>query len=183
MEGFDLNIGKKLHDLRKKKDYSLSELEELSGVSKSMLGQIERGESNPTVKTLWKIAKSLNVSFSFFVEDKSSVISKISPSNVVPIIEKENMYRVYPLVPFQEKKGFEIYLTEIEPGHSYKSEPHSIGVEEYVLVLKGVLEIVVGDNKLVAQKGEIIYFEADCIHTYNNKTESMVKTYNIIYYS
>lgn len=183
MDDINLNIGKKLNSLRKKKGYSLSKLEEISGVSKSMLGQIERGESNPTVKILWKIAKSLNVSFSFFVEEDNSMMAKISSINVVPIIEEENKYRVYPLISFDERKAFEIYMIEIEAGYNYKSEPHSAGVEEYVMLIQGSLEISVDENKLVATKGEIIHFKGDCTHTYYNKSNSITKAYVLVHYS
>ncbi|RKD30017.1 helix-turn-helix domain-containing protein [Thermohalobacter berrensis] len=183
MDNFNLKIGKKLNHLRKKKGYSLSELEEISGISKSMLGQIERGESNPTIKTLWKIAKSLNVNFSFFIDEDTSTIGKITPESIVPIKEKENMYRVYPLVPFNKDKGFEIYMIEIEPGYSYKTGPHNIGVEEYAIVSEGILEVTVDDEKITAKEGEIIYFKADKTHIYCNKSNCMLKAYVLIYYS
>lgn len=56
-----------LRTLRHQRGWSLSRLAEISGVSKAMLGQIERNESSPTVATLWKIATGLNVPFSMFI--------------------------------------------------------------------------------------------------------------------
>ena len=66
MEYLNSLIGKKLKEIRSAKRLSLEEVTKLTGVSKAMLGQIERGISNPTVSTLWKIATGLKVSFSFF---------------------------------------------------------------------------------------------------------------------
>lgn len=183
MEDFNLNIDKRLAELRKKKGYTLSQLEELSGVSKSMLGQIERGESNPTVKTLWKIAKSLNVSFSFFVEENKQTMSKVSKTDVTPVLEAENMYRVYPLLPYTEKRGFEIYLTEMEAGYQHNSEAHSNGVEEYVMPVDGCLEITAADKRLTAGQGEMIHFKADCEHSYYNQTDHLIKIYLILFYN
>ncbi len=66
MENLTLVIGNKLKNIRNSRNLSLDDVAELTGVSKAMLGQIERGKSNPTVSTLWKISTGLRVSFSSF---------------------------------------------------------------------------------------------------------------------
>ena len=69
MEDLNLIIGNRLKTIRNNRNLSLSEVSEITGVSKAMLGQIERGQSNPTVSTLWKIANGLKVSFSMFIDE------------------------------------------------------------------------------------------------------------------
>ena len=66
----DMNtvISDNLRSLRQSLHLSLSEVSERTGVSKSMLGQIERNESSPTISTLWKIATGLQVSFTSLME-------------------------------------------------------------------------------------------------------------------
>jgi Predicted transcriptional regulators len=59
----DQLIAQNLKRLREERKLSLDRVAELTGVSKSMLGQIERGDSSPTVATVWKIANGLKVSF------------------------------------------------------------------------------------------------------------------------
>lgn len=56
MDAMSSRISENLRQIRKEKKLSLDSMAEQTGVSKSMLGQIERGESSPTVATLWKIA-------------------------------------------------------------------------------------------------------------------------------
>ena len=84
------NIGKNLNNVRKRRRLSLDKVAELTGVSKAMLGQIERGESTPTVNVLWKIATGLKVSFSSLLanreEDKETLL--IHHSEVTPIVEE-----------------------------------------------------------------------------------------------
>ena len=63
MENLTLVIGNKLKNIRNSRNLSLDDVAELTGVSKAMLGQIERGKSNPTVSTLWKISTRLMVLF------------------------------------------------------------------------------------------------------------------------
>ena len=63
MEDLTLLVAENLKRIREEKRLSLDKLAELTGVSKSMLGQIEHGESSPTVATVWKISNGLKVSF------------------------------------------------------------------------------------------------------------------------
>ena len=67
------SIAQHLQSVRKGRGLSLDKTAKLTGVSKAMLGQIERGESSPTIATLWKIATGLECSFSSFL----SVLSLI----------------------------------------------------------------------------------------------------------
>ena len=68
-----------LKALRQARGWSLSKLAEETGVSKAMLGQIERNESSPTVSTLWKIATGLNVPFSAFITPESEPQAVFDP--------------------------------------------------------------------------------------------------------
>ncbi len=68
MGSMDLKIGEKLKSIRMARTLSLDDTAVLTGVSKPMLGQIERGQSVPTVTTLWKIATGLKTPLSAFLE-------------------------------------------------------------------------------------------------------------------
>jgi transcriptional regulator with XRE-family HTH domain len=182
MDDINLSIGIKLRQLRRKRNLSLSDLEKMTGVSKSMLGQIERNESNPTVNTMWKIAKGLDVSFSYFIEEDREKVSIISRENIRPLVEGDGKYRVYPLFTFDQEKKFEIYNIEVEPHYGYESEAHSRGVEEYVVVSKGVLEMIVNDNIYKIKEGDAIFFAADRVHTYRNSSDSLVKAQVLVNY-
>ena len=61
-------ISNNLRQLRKDRAWSLTQAAEQTGVSKAMLGQIEREESSPTIATLWRIAKGFKVSMSSLIE-------------------------------------------------------------------------------------------------------------------
>ena len=63
MEDITLLVSQNLKKIRDEKKLSLDKLAELTGVSKSMLAQIERGESSPTIAVVWKIANGLKISF------------------------------------------------------------------------------------------------------------------------
>lgn len=175
-------IGQRLKQIRKSKGFSLDQVAELTGVSKPMLGQIERAGSNPTVSTLWKIAEGLNVPFSSFIEEKSPNIKLVAEADISPIIEDEERYEVYPIFPTEDGKPFEIYSVKLLPGCSYQSNPHPIGVEEYLWVTEGELSLDCLGQTYTLKKSEGIRFRADVVHQYRNPTNKMTTLLMVIHY-
>lgn len=175
-------IGKNLKDIRIKRNLSLDDVAKLTGVSKAMLGQIERGESNPTVSTLWKIATGLKVSFSSFIDEEDENFSIIDQDNITPIIEDNNRMKLYPIFPFDAKKGFEIFTIELEPNCNHISTPHDNGVEEYIIVTEGKIELCINDRSFILHKGNSIKFNGNKAHSYKNTTHTKSVFQNIIMY-
>ncbi|SMC26372.1 transcriptional regulator, XRE family with cupin sensor [Clostridium acidisoli DSM 12555] len=182
MKNLNLIIGNKLKDIRNKRNLSLDEMAKLTGVSKAMLGQIERGQSNPTVSTLWKIATGLKVSFSLFIDENQDDLKTIYQNNITPILEDNGKMRLYPIFPFDANKGFEIFTIELEPGCDHISVPHNDGVEEYIIVTEGQIEININDKKFILQKGNSMKFMANKPHTYKNTSQYISVFQNIILY-
>ena len=87
MTQLDKNIAFNLKRIRKSKNMSLDMLAERTGVSKSMLGQIERGVSNPTVSTIGKIVDGLKVPFEQLIYDRQEFM-------VMPSLEEAPVFRV-----------------------------------------------------------------------------------------
>lgn len=74
-------INEKLKKFRKERGLSLRALAEKSGISKSTLNDIETGKSNPSVETLAKIAKALDIKISdFFRAENDSIDDSELPS-------------------------------------------------------------------------------------------------------
>lgn len=76
---------------------------ELTGVSKTMIGQIERGESTPTITTLWKIANGLKVSFSELIYAPQPEIKVVRKEDAQVLTEDDGRYRVYTTFPFDDR--------------------------------------------------------------------------------
>jgi transcriptional regulator with XRE-family HTH domain len=179
MEEIHKSIGKNIHRIRKERNLSLDKVAEITGVSKAMLGQIERGVSNPTVTTLWKIANGFHVSFSSLMEGEKSTVSVIDVAKISPLKEEKGKYLVYPLFPFESNKQFEIFSIHLEPGCRHESEAHYKGVEEYVIVSQGTLEVTIDQKSYVVDQGNAIHFVADRPHIYSNLASSPTQ-YNIL---
>ncbi|KGA97372.1 XRE family transcriptional regulator [Alkalihalobacillus alcalophilus ATCC 27647 = CGMCC 1.3604] len=161
-------IGSRLRKIRHLKELSLEELADLTGVSKPMLGKIERGESNPTVTTLWKIAKGINIPFSFFIEEEQADVTIVRRESVKSLSDQRGGYDVYPLFPKQSFKPFEIYSVLIKSGCVHVAEGHTKGVEEYIVVEKGEIKVTVLKNEYVLKAGDALHFKAETEHVYEN---------------
>lgn len=183
MHNINIAIGNNLNKCRKGKGLSLDKTAELTGVSKGMLGQIERGETNPSVSTLWKIANGLHVSFTALleVEPVESVI--IKKEDIRPLTEDDDKYKAFPVFPFDFNTRFETFLIDLEAGCIHQSEAHERGVEEYIHVSKGEFELGIAGGRYRLSEGDSIKFLADKAHEYRNPSNAPVTLYIIIHYS
>ena len=127
-------IGENLRRMREERNLSYDQLADYTGVSKSMLRNIELGNSSPTVATMWKIANGLRVSFSALLRKTVSNVQVRQFKAEEPLIEANNHYRIFPLVPFDPEQPFETYYIEIDPDTVFVGEPHVGNIYEYVYV-------------------------------------------------
>jgi transcriptional regulator with XRE-family HTH domain len=175
-------IGKNLQNIRKARSLSLDQVADLTGVSKAMLGQIERGDSNPTISIIWKIVNGLHISFTSLIEDNIPKVTHIRLEEIEPFLEEDGKYRAFPVVPFEQKKQFEIYTVEIEVGCTHASEAHYEGVEEYILMITGALRLRIQDETYELKAGDAIHFSADQPHVYENIADEKTMYNTIICY-
>lgn len=182
MKNLNIIIGNKLKDVRLKKNLSLDNVSKLTGVSKGMLGQIERGLSNPTVSTLWKISTGLKVSFSSFINEENDTLKIIHKSDIVPLKEEGSKMKLYPVFPFDANSGFEIFTIELEPGCNHLSEPHNDDIEEYILISEGSMTMNIDNKQFIMKSGDCLKFKGNTQHSYINNTSRKVVFQNIIMY-
>ena len=182
MDTMVLRVARNLKKIRKSRAYSLDKLAELTGVSKTMLAQIERADSNPTITVLWKIASGLRVSVTDLIEEDRPAVTLVRSSDIGPISAADGAYLSYPLFPYTDTSRFEIYRVVMEPGCIYEAEPHHEGVEEYVTVTRGSLRMRIGGDWYTASTGDAIRFEADQTHAYHNESSELAELQSVILY-
>lgn len=182
MEYINELLGQNLRTFREEKKLSLDKVAELTGVSKAMLGQIERGESSPTITTVWKITNGLKISFTSLLQKPAIHSVLISKSEIQPLIEDDGRYRVYPFFPIEADRRFEVYSVEMDKGALLKAEPHMEGTQEFVTVFDGELTLTIDENRYVVKNGDSIRFRADVPHVYHNAGDTMVRVSMVIHY-
>lgn len=92
-----LTIGERLKEIRATRNLTLEDVSKLTDVSKPMLGQIERGQSSPTITTLWKIAVGLKVPLSLLLEELEDECNVVDTRSKDAIIENDGKMRAFPV--------------------------------------------------------------------------------------
>ena len=184
MQDLSKHISTTLKALRRERGWSLDKTALETGVSKAMLGQIERKESSPTIATLWKIATGFQTSFSSFIEeisnDTNNPLYRVGDTKILhPDDEK---IKVLPLFPFDKELHFELFIIELLPGCEHLSPPHEHNVIEHIVVVDGEMDVLVNGCWLSLTKGEGLRFNANQPHGYRNTSQNLSRFHDIIHY-
>jgi XRE family transcriptional regulator, regulator of sulfur utilization len=160
-------IGQNIKRLRKEQQMTLDMLCEKSGVSKAMLSQIEAQKVNPTIATVWKIARGLDVDLESLLHGGGASASKFSVTRSVAITTLDTSSdgpRIRVLSPIEMAEDLEIYLLTFDPGSVLDSEPHAAGTEEYLTVIDGSVEVAVGEKRSILGPGDFALYNCDVHH-------------------
>lgn len=182
----DQDVSQNLRRIRHEKGLTLDQTAALTGVSKAMLSQIERGVSSPTIARLWQIATGLNVSFSHFVVPNQTIntqlnIPKVSHERAIDDWVNDDFY-VNVLFPYEASVGFEVYELGLKEHYEHQSEAHNLGVIEHVICVTGRMAIYCDDTWHVLGEGQGIRFNGAQPHAYKNIGNGRAIFHNIIHY-
>lgn len=175
-------IGSVLKKVRLERGLTLDETADLTSVSKAMLGQIERGKSNPSISILWKVATGLKISFSELLGDESDVHDVIQINDSEPIYESDKKMILHDVFPYNPMTGFEYFYITLLPGAYHTSEAHLKTTEEHIVVTKGCLKIEVDGKEFIMEAPSALKFKSSIAHSYSNPYEDDVIFQSIVKY-
>jgi len=181
MENINNSISKNLKQIRKEKGLTLEDLSAISGVSKSMLGEIERGSTNPTILVLWKIADGLKIPLTMLIKEEELDYSLVRKYEL-KAVEKKAEYCIYSVFPYYDLHKSEILKLEIAPQSKLSNSGHMNGVDEYIFVVKGNVKIILDNEEFVLHEGDSIRFKGELPHEFINCYDSTVNLINILNY-
>jgi transcriptional regulator with XRE-family HTH domain len=177
-------VGANLRRLRVKRGLSLERLSRASGVSRAMLGQIELGQSTPTINVLWKIARALGVPFSALITNRSAGRTTVmSAARAKVLASHDGTFTSRALFPFDEPRTVEFYELRLAPRSVEQADAHPPGTVENLVVTTGTLEMTVGAERHMLSTGDAIMFEADVPHAYRNPGETELLMYLVMTYT
>jgi len=177
-------VGANLRRIRVKKGLSLDRLARASHVSKAMLGQIELGQSAPTINVLWKISTALAVPFSALIANPTVPTTAIfSAANARWLLSANGAFSSRALFPFAAMHATEFYELRMAPLGVERAEPHSPGTTENLVVASGTIRIRVRNEQHVLNAGDAIFFEADTAHEYANPGDVEAVMYLVMRYA
>lgn len=178
----NLIIAENLKRLRQERNLSLGQLAELSEVSKVMLSQIEKGDTNPTINTIWKIAKGLNVPYTVLLDKHQQDITVIRKSEAEEQTTDDGTYRVYCYFGNTPHRNFELFLLELDSGAVYNSVGHSEKSQEYLTVTEGELLLTANNKEFLLKKEDSICFSSAAPHSYKSCGKNNLKAMVVNFY-
>ncbi len=177
------SVGRNIQRIRKQQQLTLAVLAERSGVSKAMLSQIESQKVNPTVATVWKIARGLEVELDALLRGSGAPVRKflVTRSEEVTTLEPSTEgLHIQVLSPLAMAEDLEIYLLSFDPGCSLGSSPHAAGTEEYLTVLEGKVRVAAGEKSSALQAGDFVIYNCDVEHSIQNLSEGPARIHMIV---
>ena len=163
-------LGKTIQRMRKSYSLSLSELSEQSGVAKSIISQIERNETNPTLATIWRLAQALDISMERVLQtaEDEPFLEKSSRGDTPILMSDDGKCRLAITGWIKTVEWLQWYDFHAEPGGVLESDPHQRGSVECLSVLDGELEVEVAGAIETARAGDTLRYRCDRPHFIRN---------------
>lgn len=180
-------IGPVIQAERKARRLTLEQLAVRSGVSKSMLSQIERGEANPTLAVLWGLTQALKIDFADLVAGgvahrQAGSIEVVPVAHTPEIRSPDGAWRLRILSPPALAGRMEWYDVEIAPGGKLQSQPHAAGTVEHLTARTGGLVVSTGQGRQTLAKGETARYRADIAHEISNEGRGKAEALMVVLY-
>jgi XRE family transcriptional regulator, regulator of sulfur utilization len=167
------SLGKTIQRLRKAYNMSLGDLSEQSGVAKSIISQIERNETNPTLSTVYRLSRALDTTIDEVLRTQGGqVFLEQQAKSGVPILESQDgLCRLAIAGPLNLVEQVQWYDFRARPSGVLDSDPHPQGTVEHLYMLAGELEVTSGEETRRAKTGETLRFRGDLPHRIVNVGE------------
>ena len=177
-------LGSRVRQLRNLQNWSLEELAAASGVSRSMLSQIEREQANPTLAVTLRIARAFGLSLGDLLKTPgaATTVNVIRANDHTYHYRSDKDCRIRTLSPLHLEKDIEFYEVRLQPGGALRSSAHFEGTREFLTVQKGSIRVESAGDSEELTAGDSASYHADVPHAIVNAGKSEAVTYLIVVY-
>ncbi len=184
-EAINENLGKRVKKLRADRGWSLEELANASGVSRSMLSEVELEKAKPTLTVTFRIARAFGLTLQELIESAEASASKIQ---VIRANDRNQVYRsdkqceIRTLSPLNLEKDVEFYEVSLKQGGALRSQPHFEGTREFLTVEEGSVRIESDVDTDELTKGDSGTYRADVPHAIVNTGKGDALVFLVVIY-
>jgi transcriptional regulator with XRE-family HTH domain len=171
-------LGKRLMKLRKEKNINLGALARETGLNSDYIVQIEKGEVIPPVSVILQLSRALQIDSSILMKEERKKAGKESEQDY---LKRTEDYAYKNLIPDAQQKHLKAFKVFIEPRSAHKGISYQHLGEEFIYVLNGKIEVMVGENKSILKPGGSIHFNSSIIHKLRNISELKAELLVILY--
>lgn len=173
------SFGAKMKQLRQLRKLSFETLANKTGLSNRYLKEIEEGRIIPPVSAVIQISKALSIDSGSFLsaEEQEALARKRRES----FYKRTQAYSYKTLTPEAETKHMKAFLVTIDPKQDHRMVEYRHEGEEFIYVLKGEVEVRVGENENHLKKGETLHFDSGIPHKLRNLSDEESKLLVVLY--
>ena len=178
------HLGSRVKQLRADRGWSLEALAAASGVSRSMLSQIEREQANPTLAVTLRIARAFGLTLGELLElpGAASSVTVIRANDHTYHYRSDKDCRIRTLSPLNLEKDVEFYEVRLQRGGALRSSPHFEGTREFITVQQGQLRIESASDVEALEAGDSASYRADVPHALLNVGKGEALAFLIVIY-
>lgn len=170
-------IGKKIKQARLDKNFTLDRVANETGYSIDYLKRIEAGEEMPPVGALLQIARALEIESGFFLREQDASMKE----RVKEYTKRTDDYAYETLTPGAENKHLKAFRVTIDPMEAHTGVGYQHEGEEFNYILKGKVQVMVGDHVNTLGEGEYLHFNSAIKHQLRNIGQETAELLVIIY--
>ena len=165
-------IGRRIKKIREQQHLTLKNVEAKAGISATLISEIERGKTSPTIGALIRIADALGKDPAYFIEDE-----ELNDVSFIALEDRETRKlsnaagEIEALTNSIPSGKIDSQLITLSPGAAGEIDMHAHDADEAVLILSGEVRFRVGDKEYTLSEGDSIYYVASQEHGYANASE------------
>ncbi len=171
-------IGKRLLKLRRERKLTLKHVANETGLSTKYISQVEKGEVTPPVSVLLQLSRALEIDSSILLQEEKKRAAKKSRDDYQ---KRTEAYTYETLTPEARHKHLKAFKVFIDPKSHHKGVSYQHLGEEFQYVLKGKVEVVVGENRNVLGPGDCIHFNSSIVHKLRNLSSERAELLVVLY--
>jgi transcriptional regulator with XRE-family HTH domain len=178
------HLGSRVKQLRADRGWSLEALAAASGVSRSMLSQIEREQANPTLAVTLRIARAFGMALGDLLQmpDATSSVNVIRANDRAYHYRSDKDCQIRTLSPLNLEKDVEFYEIPLQAGGALRSAPHFEGTREFLTVQKGRIRVESAGDSEELNPGDSSSYRADVPHAIINSGKGAATVFLIVIY-
>ena len=171
-------IGKRLLKLRSEKKLTLKNLANETGLATKYISQIEKGEVIPPVAVLLQLSRALEIDSSILLREEKERVGKQSSDDYQ---KRTKAYTYETLTPEARHKHLKAFKIFVDPKSAHKGVSYQHLGEEFIYVLKGKIEVMVGENKNILGPGDCLHFNSSIVHKLRNVSSEKADLLVVLY--
>lgn len=180
LDALAARIGAAVARLRDGRRWSLGDLARASGLSKTILAKIERGDGNPSVETLWRVSRALGVPLGALLSPPVPWPRvRAVPARSGEAIASESGMSAWLINSAAHEHRSEVFDLELPRGVDQETGAHLPGTEEVIVCVKGRVRVGPYEQEAELGPGDAVWFSADVPHHYHALRDTRALCYMI----